>query len=222
MRIAPVLAASLIPLLGGCQWLPWTAAEPEPVPVRLQGELNQAGAMLMLSPCGQQRRLLLLDAAQLGLEEAAARLQGGAARPLFADLGGQLDEGAEDSDGLYAVSRLYRLQSEGPGCGETNFKQLIVRAAGHEPEWSVRVTSQGMILERPNVEPLALPYLEESLPDGKLSFSSEANGQRVELWLAPGRCEDDMSGALSHLQARLQLNREPPLSGCAALGGARN
>ncbi len=220
MRIAPA-ALGLASLLAGCQWLPWTSEAPQPKPVRVQGELVRTGEMLMLSPCGEERHLLLLDAAQLGLEEAAVRLQGDPARPLFADLGGQLD--ADPSgDGLFAVERLYRLQAEGPGCGEADFKRLVVRASGNEPAWSLRVTTRGMVLERPDSAPLALPYLEESLPDGRLSFSSEADGQRVELWLTPGRCEDSMSGTLSHLQARLRLGKEAPLEGCAALGGARD
>lgn len=220
MRIAPV-ALGLASLLGGCQWLPWSSEAPQTAPVRVQGELTRAGEMLMLSPCGEERHLLLLDAAELGLEETATRLQGSSPRPLFADLGGQLDAD-QSGDGLFAVEQLYRLQAEGPGCGETDFKRLIVRASGNEPAWSVRVTARGMVLERPGSAPLALPYLEEGLPDGSLSFSSEADGQRVELWLTPGRCEDSMSGTLSHLQARLRLNREAPLHGCAALGGARN
>lgn len=220
MRIAPVLALGLLPVLGGCQWLPWSSTAAQPAPIRVQGELVRAGEMLMLSPCGEERHLLLLDAGELGLEEAAARLQAGSPRPLFADLGGQLD--AESGDGLYAVERLYRLQAEGPGCGEEDFKRLIVRASGNEPGWALRVNARGMVLERQGSAPLALPYLEESLPDGTLSFSSEADGQRVELWLTPGRCEDSMSGTLSHLQARLRVNQEEPLRGCAALGGARN
>lgn len=220
MRIAPMLALGLAPLLGGCQGLPWTSAPAQPAEVRVQGELSQAGEMLLLTPCGEQRNLLLLDAAELGLEESAAQLRGGSARPLFADLAGQLD--SEADDGLYAVTRLYRLQAEGPGCGEADFKRLIVRASGNEPAWSLRVSSHGMVLERPGSMPLALPYLEERLPDGSLSFSSEADGQQVELWLTPGRCEDSMSGTLTHLQARLRINAEQPLLGCAALGGARN
>ncbi|MCQ4348460.1 hypothetical protein NGA35_13755 [Pseudomonas stutzeri] len=221
MRIAPVLALGLLPLLEGCQWLPWSSATPQPAPLRVQGELSRAGELLMLTPCGEERHLLLLDAGGLDMEASAARLQGDAERTLFADLGGQLDA-SPSGDGLFAVERLYRLQAEGPGCGEAEFKQLIVRASGNEPAWALRVGARGMLLERPGQPPLALPYLEESLPDGSLGFSSTADGQRLELWLAPGRCEDSMSGTLSHLQAQLRLGDAPPLAGCAALGGARN
>lgn len=219
MRIAPVLALGLLPVVAGCQWLSSSEAESSPTPVRLQGELSRAGEMLLMIPCGEERRLLLIDAAQLGLEEAAPQLQAHSSQALFADLGGELDG---DADGLFAVDRLYRLQTEGPGCADPAFKKLIVRASGHEPDWSVSVSARGMVLERPDSTPLALPYVEEVLPDGSLSFSSEANGQRLELWLTPTRCEDRMSGAISHLQARLVLNRESPMAGCAALGGARN
>ncbi len=219
MRIAPLIALGLLPVMAGCQWLSAKPEEPKPTPVRLQGELSRAGEMLLMVPCGEERRLLLIDAAQLGLEATAPQLQAGSSKPLFADLGGELDGNA---DGLYAVDRLYRLQAEGPGCDDPQFKRQIVRASGHEPEWSVSVSARGMMLERPGSAPLALPYVEESLPDGSLSFSSEANDQRIELWLTPARCEDSMSGTLSHLQARLVLNGAAPQTGCAALGGARN
>lgn len=219
MRIAPLIALGLLPVMTGCQWLSAKPEEPSPAPVRLQGELTRAGEMLLMAPCGEERRLLLIDAAQLGLEAAAPQLQAGSSRPLFADLGGELDG---EADGLYAVTTLYRLQAEGLGCDDPQFKRLIVRASGHEPEWSVSVSARGMVLERPGSAPLALPYVEERLPDGRLSFSSEANDQRIELWLTPTRCEDSMSGAISHLQARLVLNGAAPLPGCGALGGARN
>lgn len=221
MRIAPLVALGLLPLLGACQWLPWQAPAAAPAPVRLQGELNRSGEMLMLVTCQDQRRLLLLDAGGLGLEEAAARLQGDGPGPLFADLAGQLDRAPHSGDGLYAVERLYRLQGEGHGCADAAFKGQIVRASGNEPAWSVSVSRNGMLIERPDSPALVLPYLEEALPDGSLSFSSAADGRRVELWLSPGRCEDSMSGALLHLRARLQLDDGAPLHGCAALGGAR-
>lgn len=217
MRVVSGLALGLVSLLSGCQWLPWSAPSPPPASLlRLQGELSRQGDELWLQPCHGTQRLRLSDAAQSGLADAVEQLQVDATQTLFADLGGQR------RDDRYAIERLYRLQVEGPGCADTDFKRLVVRAAGHEPDWSVQVSPQGMVLQRPGAQPLALPYLEERMPDGSLSFSSEADGQRFELWLTPGRCSDSMSGALSHLQASLRLNREPPLTGCAALGGARH
>src|SRR3546814_13681241 len=51
---------------------------------------------------------------------------------LFADLRGTLSQAEPDGTGQLALTRIYRLQREGHGCGEENFKQLILRASGHE------------------------------------------------------------------------------------------
>lgn len=221
MRVAPVLALGLLSLLGGCQSLPWSEKAVEPAPQRLQGELTRTNGTLLLRPCQGSRPLPVTADDSLGLPYAMMHLQPDQARPLFADLGGRLQDGTSGEAARLVVSQVYRLQAEGQGCSDANFKRLIVRASGNEPSWSVSVSTQGMVLERPGNTPLALPYVEERLPDGSLNFSSEANGRRVELWLTPGRCTDSMSGALSHLQASLHLDRQPPLAGCAALGGAR-
>ncbi|MNI83896.1 hypothetical protein D3C73_1407510 [compost metagenome] len=66
-----------------------------------------------------------------------------------------------------------------------------------------------------------MPFLEEQLPDGRFSLSTEANGQRVELWVAPQRCVDSMSGAVSHLSAELRVNGQT-MRGCGYYGGSRN
>ncbi len=86
---------------------------------------------------------------------------------------------------------------------------------------TLRVTREGMLLERMDHSPLALPYLEEQLPGGRTHFSSEANGQQIGLWVAPQRCVDDASGAVSHLTAELRLG-DDVFRGCAYYGGARN
>src|SRR3546814_3625607 len=80
---------------------------------------------------------------------------------LFADLRGTLSQAEPDGTGQLALTRIYRLQREGHGCGEENFKQLILRASGHEPGWMLTVTTRGMLLVRPGQSPIALPYLEE-------------------------------------------------------------
>ena len=59
------------------------------------------------------------------------------------------------------------------------------------------------------------------LTHGSFSLSSEANGQRLELWLAPQRCVDSMSGSVQHLSAELRLNGSVQ-RGCASFGGARS
>ena len=121
--------------------------------------------------------------------------------PLFVDLRGWPQGSTQaDLDGEVRLDQVYRVQGEGLGCDEPGFDRLLLR---------------------PSEEPLALPYLEEQMPNGSLSLSSEANGQRLELWLTPEHCVDSMSGAVQHLSAELRLNGSV-LRGCASYGGARS
>lgn len=222
MRVAPLVALGLLSMLAGCQSLSWSEKAAESAPQRLQGELSRNGAGLQLRPC-QGGATQPVDADEsLGLPFVLARLQQEHPGPVFADLGGRAAPAAGKQPAGLRASQLYRLQPGLQACSDAQFAKLIARAAGNAPAWSVSVSPQGMILERSGAKPQALPYVEERLPDGSMSFTSEANGHRLELWLAPGRCADSQSGALSHLQARLILDGAAPLTGCAAQGGLRD
>lgn len=218
--IAPrTLLLCLLPVFAGCQSFPWTSEAPVRPTERLQGLITQENGDLRFNACQGKRNLNLIDNSQSGLLEDVQALTGGAGTPVFADIRGRLTgEGSEG--GQLQLSRLYRLQTEGPACGDSAFSQLILRASGHEPGWSVEITSRGMLLKRPNLLPLALPFLEEQLPGGQTSFSSEANDQRLDLWVAPQRCLDSATGTVSHLTAELRLDGQT-LRGCAYYGGAR-
>lgn len=218
---ARALIFALLPLFAGCQLLPHHADQPLPPSQRLQGELSQNNGQLLLRPCGEQRQFTLINDGSSEITREAAQLFSDGPGPLFVDLSGRL--AASDtagSDGQLQVVETYRIQREGPACNDPAFKRLVLRAFGNEPDWSLNVTGRGLALFRPGQEPLALPYLEEQLPDGRFNISSEANGQRLELWVAPQRCSDSMSGSVQHLSAELRLDGQV-LRGCASLGGAR-
>lgn len=222
MSPARALIFALLPLFAGCQLLPQHHDQPLPPSQRLQGELSQSNGQLVLRPCGEQRQFTLINDGSSEIVREAAQLFSDGPGPLFVDLSGRLAaSAAADSDGQLQVVEVYRLQREGLGCNDPAFKRLVLRAYGNEPDWSLNVTERGLALFRPGQEPLALPYLEEQLPDGRFNISSEANGQRLELWIAPQRCSDSMSGAVQHLSAELRLDGQV-LRGCAAIGGARN
>lgn len=219
MRPSRFALFSLLPLFAACQV--WS---PKPVDLhgatRQQGELSRQGNGLVFTPCNEQRRFSIEDSGNTGLVRDAAELFKDGGKTLFADLGGSFSGStASGTDGTLDVSRVYRLQHEGHGCDDPNFKRTIVHAGGNEPGWSVMVNAQGLLLERPGQPQQVLPYVVESLPDGSSSYSSEADGKKLELWVAPERCVNSMSGALSHLSAELRLNDEA-LRGCAWPGGA--
>lgn len=210
----------LLPIFAGCQALPWHHGPPRQAVERLQGEVMRNDGRLLLHSCQGQRQVELLDAGATGLPDDAQALLSDDGRSLFADVRGRLTSRADGSSQMQ-LTQVYRLQREGPGCDASGFHQLTLRAGGHEPGWSVRITTKGLLLERPDQAPLAVPYLEEQLPGGQTSFSSEANSQRIDLWVAPQRCVDSATGAISHLTAELRLDNQT-LRGCAYYGGARN
>ncbi|GAB3373690.1 COG3650 family protein [Azotobacter armeniacus] len=221
MRLVRTLLYCLLPLLTGCQLFAGENRAPKVEQVRLQGELSVRDGDLLLRPCDEQRRFVLVDAGDLGLAEEVRGLQGGGSDPLFADLRGIL--GASDKpavDGRFELNRLYRLELGGRGCQDPDFRRVILRATGNEPFWSVSVGTRGLLLQRPDQPPLALPYLEERLPGGALNLTSEADGRSLQLWVAPQRCVDSMSGAVHHLSAELRLHGEVQ-RGCAYFGGGR-
>ncbi|WP_312514134.1 COG3650 family protein [Stutzerimonas nitrititolerans] len=219
MRRHPTLLLLLIPLFAGCQSLGWKDEAPQRPTERLQGQLTVIDGQLAFRSCQGERRLRLVDSIDSGLLDDALALGSDTGTPLFTDVRGVLQR--QNNEDRMELTRLYRVQAEGHGCDAQGFRQLLLAAHGNEPGWSLRVTREGMLLERMDHSPLALPYLEEQLPGGQTHFSSEANGQQIGLWVAPQRCVDDASGAVSHLTAELRLG-DGVFRGCAYYGGARN
>lgn len=213
-----LLLLAWLPLFSGCQSLFWNQTSPEPVTERLQGELRLENGKILMQTCQGQRQVELLDAGDTGLPDDVKALSAGAGQPLFADVRGRLTSPTKGIQQLQLV-RLYRLQREGSGCQAGGDNRAMLQAAGHEPDWSVRITPQGLLLEGPARSPLAVPYVEEQMPGGQSSFSSEANNQRLDLWVAPQRCVDSTTGAISHLTAELRLN-DQTLRGCAYRRGS--
>jgi putative lipoprotein len=222
MRFSRPFCFALLPLLASCQVFTDKPTEPVIKQTRMQGELSLKAGQLLFRPCQEQRQFILKEDGDAQLSRDANRLFGDGHETLYVDMRGQLQANAQAGvDGQFEARQVYRVQAEGHGCADINFARTLLRANGHEPHWSIAVSSKGLILNRPGQEPLALPYLEEQLPEGRLNLSSEANGQRLELWVTKQRCVDSMSGAVQHLSAELRLNGEV-LRGCAYLGGARN
>lgn len=222
MRVTPpLLLAALLPLLGGCQMLADKPVDPNIGTTRMQGELSAAGGQLLFKPCNESRRFVVNDSGSTGVLQEATNLADDARDTLFADVRGALSGSTTAaSDGQLNVQRLYRIEPSAWACSDPNFKQLTLRASGHEPEWDIKASGKGLVLNRVGQPPLPLPYLEEQMPGGGLSLSSEANNQRIELWVAPQRCVDSATGAVQHLSAELRIDGQT-LRGCGYYGGSR-
>ena len=214
MRVArSIVLVALLPLFAACQLFD---GQRESVShagqTRMQGQLTAADGKLVFQPCQDQRQLVVNDIGGTSVLQEAATLADEQGK-LFADVRGKVSGDRLD------LGQLYRVERSGTACDDPNFKLLILRAAGHGPEWNVKVSGKGMVIERDGQPPLAVPYVEEQLPNGRLNLSSAANDQHIDVWLAPQRCVDGAS--VQFLSAEIRVDGQVQ-RGCAYFGGARN
>lgn len=216
MRVARSLVlVALLPLFAACQLLDGQRESASHVgQTRMQGQLTAADGKLVFQPCQEQRQLVVNDIGGTSILQEAATLADEQGK-LFADVRGKVAGDRLD------LTELYRVERSGTACDDPNFKLLILRAAGHGPEWNVKVSGKGMVIDREGQPPLAVPYVEEQLGDGRFNLSSEANNQRIELWVAPQRCVDSSTGSVQHMSAELRIDGQVQ-RGCGYFGGSRN
>ncbi|RON57054.1 COG3650 family protein [Pseudomonas frederiksbergensis] len=216
MRVARSLVlVALLPLFAACQLFDGPRQSASHVgQTRMQGQLIAADGKLMFQPCNEQRSLVVNDTGGTSVLQEAASLADDQGK-LFADVRGKINGSSLD------LAQLYRVERSGTACDDPNFKLLILRAAGHGPEWNVKVSGKGMVIDRVGEPPLAVPYVEEQLGDGRFNLSSEANGKHIELWVAPNRCVDSSTGSIQHMSAELRIDGQVQ-RGCGYFGGARS
>ncbi|SDG02894.1 putative lipoprotein [Pseudomonas thivervalensis] len=223
MRAArSLLFVALLPLFTACQLLeaPRQSAS-HAGQSRMQGELTAADGKLVFQPCQEQRRYIVNDSGGTSVLQQAASLADDQGK-LFADVRGRIaSSAAAGADSQLDIEQLYRLERSGTACDDVDFKRVILRAAGHGPEWTLNASGKGLVLDREGQPPLAVPYVEEQLGDGRFNLGTEANGQKVELWVTPARCVDSVSGSVQHMSAELRVNGQVQ-RGCAYFGGARD
>lgn len=216
MRVARSLVlVALLPLFAACQLFDGPRESASHVgQTRMQGQLTAADGKLVFQPCQDQRQLVVNDIGGTSVLQEAATLADEQGK-LFADVRGKVSGDRLD------LTQLYRVERSGTACDDPNFKLLILRATGHGPEWNVKVSGKGMVIDREGQPPLAVPYVEEQLGDGRFNLSSEANNQRIELWVAPQRCVDSNTGSVQHMSAELRIDGQVQ-RGCGYFGGSRN
>jgi putative lipoprotein len=220
MRVARSLVlVALLPLFAACQLFDGSRESASHAgQTRMQGQLSAADGKLVFQPCGTQRLYAVNDTGNTSVLQQAASLADKQGK-LFADVRGRIVPGA--GDGQLNLEQLYRVERSGTACDDPNFKQMTLRASGHGPEWNVRVSGKGMVIDRAGQPSLAVPYVEEQLGDGRFNLSTEANNQHIDLWVAPQRCVDNKTGSIQHLSAELRINGQVQ-RGCGYFGGSRD
>ncbi|POF43028.1 hypothetical protein B0D71_09035 [Pseudomonas laurylsulfativorans] len=218
--VRSLVLVALLPLFAACQLFEGERQSASHVgQTRMQGQLTAADGKLLFQPCNQANRYVVNDTGGTSVLQQAASLADKQGK-LFADVRGRVVAGSS-GDGQLDLEQLYRVERSGTACDDPNFKLLILRAAGHTPEWSVRVSGKGMVVDRAGQPPLAVPYVEEQLGDGRFNLSTEANNQHIELWVAPQRCVDSSTGSIQHMSAELRVDGQVQ-RGCGYFGGSRD
>jgi len=208
-----------LPLLTACQFLPPKQVQTSLQDERIQGTVIQDTGHWYVQPCGKQSRLQL-SFADNELEETFNAFTSQQGAPAFVDLRGILDNPDADQATSLAINSFYRIQLEGHACDDPDFNKLILRVHGNEPFWALLLTTDGLLLAQPDQQPLALPYIEEQLPDGFTYISSQADQEQLQLWISPQQCTDSMSGNFNHLSAMLDWNGHI-FNGCGHYGAKR-
>lgn len=222
MHVARSIAIlALLPLFAGCQMFSSQPATPSKAGLtRMQGELSAADGKLLFQPCQDTRRYVVNDTSGTSVLQETADLSDQPGK-IFADLRGKLSAAAAGTEGQVDLQQLYRLERSNTACDDPEFKRMILRASGHKPQWSLKASGKGMVLEREGQVALAVPYLEEQLGEGRFNLATEANGQHIELWAVPQRCVDPVTGSVQHMSAELRVNGQVQ-RGCASFGGSRD
>lgn len=220
MRLLFILLLASLPFVGACQWLPTglfhsEAHQTKPAERRLQGELLRQANQLWFKECGNHTpRFLRLEASARTFFESV-RTSGFDEGALFADVAVTAPTTPEAP---LQAQHFYRIAKQSI-CATPEWPKLIAQAGNAPAGWSIKVMTQGLLLERAGQPTVALPYVEEQLPDGLVEFSSAANGQRIRLSISPELCINPSLGWYP-LRARLYINDDTVRMSCANFGGA--
>ena len=187
---------------------------------QLRAILTQQHGKWLATSCTSPDKLRyeLRDEANFSMD--AEQLLTKAKDALFIDAEGVVETNTTD-DTSFVIKKINRLTLDANrGCSEADYNKIIVRTVGKNPLWFTSIALKGLVLERVNQPALVLPYVVERLPSGQMNFSTDANGQHIELWVAPERCEDEETGELYAMRARLTVNAQT-FQGCGYLGAVK-
>ncbi|MCK9534433.1 MAG: hypothetical protein M0Q98_07060 [Pseudomonas sp.] len=204
----------LLASLSACQLLTPSASPTQPA-LRMQGTITNSEGQWVFQQCNRPNAYIINSSS--ALDQEFVPLITAAPNGFFADLSGDLDAAQQ----RFTPTQRYRLEIEGHDCSDPDFARLQLRASGNEPAWSILQTPRGLIFNQIGEAALVLPYIEEQLPNGRFHLSSQANNQNLDIWITTQQCIDNMSGAVYHLQAKLQWNQQT-FNGCAAFGALRD
>lgn len=195
---------------------------PLAVDKQLRAVLTYDNGHWLASRCGDavKEQFQLRDDANF-IAEANALMSKSKQSQVFIDANGSVDIAATANEpAFFTVKTVNRLVTETErACNESDYDNIIVRAIGKNPLWVVSIAPKLLMLERVNQQPIGLAYVDERLPDGQMSFSTEGNGQKIDIWITKERCVDEETEDVYARRAMLTVNSQS-FQGCAYVGPA--
>lgn len=172
------------------------------------GLMMKQGDKLVFSPCRDRSYALVEDVSSDrsvvgGLEQVGLA----AGRKLYVELLGV-------SDGLALKASALNLARTDGRCQQPGGADEAWRAAGNAPAWALAAGGEQVLLKRPGVADLVLPY-REFVRDGQLArYDGEAAGHALQLRFERKTCRDASADAVFGWTATLTVDGQT-LQGCA-------
>lgn len=180
----------------------------EQKPKLAYGLMMKQGDKLVFSPCRDRSYALVEDVSVDGSVVAGLDQVGlSAGKKLYVELLGVTDGLALKASGLNLARTDGRCQQ--PGGAEESWQ-----AAGNAPAWALAAGGEQVLLKRPAVADLVLPY-REFARDGQLaSYDGEGAGHVLRLRFEQKTCRDANADAVFGWTATLTVDGQA-LQGCA-------
>lgn len=177
---------------------------------RLRGQMVLGKDGFGITPCGESvQRIASFDSAT---QVFVDRFLAGGAHEFFIDAWA-----AQRADGGLEINRIERVGGDARDCTEHGLSGVVFKAHGNEPFWGLTLSSDTLVLERPEVAPLTATIDGSDNDGGARRIHATSAAGKIEMRLQRTPCSDGMSDALYAWTAQVQVGGQT-LKGCGYSG----
>lgn len=177
--------------------------------MRLRGSMLMGKDGYGMTICGDTvQRIVRLDP---GAQSFLDQFLVGGAHEFFVD-----SRARQNADASWEIHKFERVGGEGQGCAEAP-ADFAFKAHGTEPFWSITVSGNRLVFERPDVAALQTVFDGIEVEGEVRRIHADTAIGRIDLQLNRKPCSDGMSDTLFAWTAQLQLDAQT-WQGCAYSG----
>lgn len=177
---------------------------------RLRGQMVLGKDGFGFTPCGESaQRIASFDPAT---QVFVDRFLASGAHEFFIDAWA-----AQGADGALEINRIERVGGDARDCTEHGLSGVVFKAHGNEPFWALTLSSNTVVLERPEVAALTATIDGSDNDAGVRRIQASSASGKIEVRLQRTACSDGMSDALYAWTAQVQVGGQT-LKGCGYSG----